>query len=90
MLWGDAGLFAIFASGRLGWLLLGCFSGPVEMVFCSPGRHFESFVLPWGEPKAPGAPPRQPLEKIVNRLLELNWETFRTHFGQFVVPGAQF
>ena len=59
---GDAGFSALFAPGRLGWLLLGCFSGPVEIVFCSPGRHFESFVLPWGEPNAPGAPHRQTFE----------------------------
>ena len=62
VLWGDAGFFALFASGRLSWLLLGWILAPAGTVFvppgwilCPPGLHFESFVSLWGEPEAPGA-----------------------------------
>ena len=37
MLWGHAGFFALFASGRLGWLLLGWILAPAETVFVLPG-----------------------------------------------------
>ena len=62
VLWGDAGFFALFASGRLSWLLLGWIlisAGtvfvPPGLDFVPPGLHFESFVSLWGEPEAPGA-----------------------------------
>ena len=48
VLWGDAGFFALFASGCLGWLLLGWILAPAGTVFVSPGLHFESFVKPGG------------------------------------------
>ena len=76
-LWGDAGFFALFASGRLSWLLLGWILAPAGTVFvppgwilCTPGLHFESFVSLWGEPEAPGAHPLQFFEKVrkVKRL----------------------
>ena len=69
VLWGDAGFFALFASGCLGWLLLGWTLAPAGtvfvppgwalaragIVFVSPGVHFEAFVLLRAEPETPGA-----------------------------------
>ena len=69
VLWGDAGFFALFASGRLSCLLLGWTLAPAGTVFVfpgwilaragivfgGPGLHFESFVALWGEFEAPGA-----------------------------------
>ncbi len=70
VLWGDAGFFALFASGRLSWLLLGWILAPAGTVFvspgwilCPPGLHFESFVSLWGEPEAPGARQGEKLDK---------------------------
>ena len=72
MLWGDAGFFALFASGRLSWLLLGWILAPAGTVFvppgwilCPPGLHFESFVSLWGEPEAPGAVHYETFKKIL-------------------------
>ena len=69
--WGDARFFALFASGCLGWLLLGRILTPAESVhvppgwiLCPPGIHFESFVSLWGEPVAPGARHCEKFEKI--------------------------
>ena len=69
VLWGDAGFFALFASGRLSWLLLGwilAFAGadfvPPGWILCPPGLHFESLVSLWGEPEAPGARLSEKLE----------------------------
>ena len=42
--WGDARFFALFASGCLGWLLLGWFLAPAGTVLVPPGFRFESFV----------------------------------------------
>ena len=64
VLWGDAGFFALFASGCLGWLLLGWILGPAGTVLVSPGLHFEVFVSLWGEPWAPGARHCEKLEKV--------------------------
>ena len=62
VLWGDARFFALFVSGRLGWLLLGWCLAPAGNVFVpdgvdfgAPRLHFESFVSLWGKPWAPGA-----------------------------------
>ena len=69
VLWGDAGFFVLFASGWLGWLLIGWIVVPAGTVFVlpewilslagsvfvSPGLHFEFFVSLWGEPGALGA-----------------------------------
>ena len=69
VLWGDARFFVLFASGCLGWLLLGWILppagtvfdppawilAPAGIVFVPPELHFESFVSLWGEPAAPGA-----------------------------------
>ena len=59
VLWGDARFFALFASGCLGWLLLGWILAAAGSVFVrpgwiltTPGLHFESFVSLWGEPEA--------------------------------------
>ena len=59
VLWGYAGFSALFASGCLGWLLLGWILAPAGSVFGTPGwiwaaagLHFESFVSLWGEPDA--------------------------------------
>ena len=48
VLWGDAEFFALFASGRLSWLLLGWIWAPVGLVFVPtgwilrpPGLHFD-------------------------------------------------
>ena len=77
VLWGDARFFALFASGRLSWLLLGWILAPARTVFappgwilCPPGRHFESFVSLWGEPEVPGARHCEKFEKVekVKRL----------------------
>tara|TARA_B110000902_G_C14033756_1_gene485131 strand:- start:153 stop:644 length:492 start_codon:yes stop_codon:yes gene_type:complete len=69
--WGDAGFFALFASGRLSWLLLCWIWAPAGAVFVPPGwilcplgLHFESFVSLWCEPEAPGARHREKFEKI--------------------------
>ena len=81
MLWGGAGFFAIFASGCLGWLLIGRISvftgtvlvpsgwilGPAGTVFGSPGLHSESVVSLWGEPATPGARQIDKLEKVEKR-----------------------
>ena len=71
VLWGDARFFALFASGRLSWLLLGWILAPAGAVFvppgwilCPPGLHFESFVSLWGEPEAPGARHCEKFEKV--------------------------
>ena len=71
VLWGDAGFFALFASGCLSWLLLGWILAPAGAVFvppgwilCPPGLHFESFVSLWGEPEAPGALHCEKFQKI--------------------------
>ena len=71
MLWGDARFFALFASGRLSWLLLGwilALAGtvfaPPGWILCPPGLHFESFVSLWGEPEVPGARHCENFEKI--------------------------
>ena len=71
VLWGDAGFFALFASGRLSWLLLGWILAPAGAVFvplgwilCPLGLHFESFVSLWGEPEAPGARHCEKFEKV--------------------------
>ena len=71
VLWGDARFFALFASGRLSWLLLGWILAPAGAVFVPPmwilcplGLHFESFVSLWGEPEAPGARHRKKFEKV--------------------------
>ena len=37
VLWGDTGFFALFASGRLSWLLLGWILAPAGAVFDPPG-----------------------------------------------------
>ena len=64
MIWGDAGFFALFASGCLGWLLLGWILGPAGTVLVPPGLLFEVFLSLWGEPGAPGATHNEKLEKI--------------------------
>ena len=71
VLWGDAGFFALFASGCLSWLLLGWILAPAGAVFvppgwilCPPGLHFESFVSLWGEPEAPGARQSEKFKKV--------------------------
>ena len=64
VLWGDAGFFALFASGCLGWLLLGWILGPAGTVLVPPGLLFEVFLSLWGEPGAPGATHNEKLEKI--------------------------
>ena len=68
--WGDAGFFALFASGRLSWLLLCWIWAPAGAVFVPPGwilcplgLHFESFVSFGGEPEAPGACQSEKIEK---------------------------
>ena len=73
VLWGDARFFALFASGRLSWLLLGWILASAGAVFappgwilCPPGPHFESFVSLWGEPGGPGAHSLQFSKKIRN------------------------
>ncbi len=87
VLWGDAGFFALFASGRLSWLLLGWILAPARTVFvppgwimCPPGLHFESFVSLWCEPEAPGARHREKFEKYKKLLggaqLGAFWDTF--------------
>ena len=64
VLWGDAGFFALFASGCLGWLLLGWILGPAGTVLAPPGLHFEVFLSLWGETEAPAATHNEKLEKI--------------------------
>ena len=71
VLWGDARFFALFASGRLGWLLLGWILAPVcalfvlpGLVLCSPVPHFESFVSLRGGPHAPGVRHRKKFETV--------------------------
>ena len=71
VLWGDARFFALFASGRLSWLLLGWILAPAGAVFvppgwilCPPGPHFESFVSLWGEPEVSGARHCEKFEKV--------------------------
>ena len=71
VLWGDAGFFALFASGCLSWLLLGWILAsagadfvPPGWILCPPGLHFESFVSLWGEPEAPGALRNEKFKKI--------------------------
>ena len=63
--------FVLFASGFLGWLLLGWILAPAGTVFappgwilCPPGPHFESFVSLWGEPEVPGARHCEKFEKV--------------------------
>ena len=89
VLWGDARFFALFASGRLSWLLLGWILAPAGAVFvppgwilCPPGLHFESFVSLWGEPEVPGDRHCEKFEKEQKNeaTWELNWEPFGTHF----------
>ena len=89
VLWGDAGFFALFASGCLSWLLLGWILAPSGAVFVPPGwilcplgLHFESFVSLWGEPEAPGARHRKKFLKSTKNesTWQLNWEPFGTHF----------
>ena len=89
VLWGDAGFFALFASGCLSWLLLGWIWAPAWTVFappgwilCPPGRHFESFVSLWGEPEVPGARHCEKFEEVQKNeaTWELIWEPFGTHF----------
>ena len=89
VLWGDAGFFALFASGCLSWLLLGwiltpagAVSVPPGWILCPPGLHFESFVSLWGEPEAPGALHNEKLKKVRKKKTtwELNWKPFGTHF----------
>jgi hypothetical protein len=70
--WGDAGFFALFASGRLSWLLLCWIWAPAGAVFVPPGwilcplgLHFESFESLWCEPEAPGARHREKFEKVL-------------------------
>ena len=78
VLWGDARFFALFACGRLSWLLLGWILAPAGAVFvppwwilCPPGPHLESFVSLWGEPGVPGARHCEKFEKLrkMKRLL---------------------
>ena len=88
VLWGDARFFALFASGRLSWLLLGWILAPAGAVYVPPGwilcplgLHFESFVSLWGEPEAPGARHRKKIEKVrkMKRLgssIGSFWDTF--------------
>ena len=71
VLWGDAGFFALFASGRLSWLLLGwvlalagAFFVTPGWILCPPGSQFESFVSLWGEPEVPGARHCEKIEKV--------------------------
>ena len=64
VLWGDAGFFALFASGCLGWLLFGWILGPAGTILVSPGLHFEVFVSLLGEPGGPGATPKEKLGEI--------------------------
>ena len=42
VLWEDAGFFALFASGRLSWLLLGWILASARGRFCPPGMDFVS------------------------------------------------
>ena len=64
VLWGDARFFALFASGCLGWLLLGWILGAAGTVLVLPGLHFELFLSLWGELETPGATHNKKLEKI--------------------------
>ena len=72
VLWVDAGFFALFASGCLGWLLLGWILGPggsapflsPGWIFEAPGLHFEPFVSLGGEPEAPGGRQSEKFEKM--------------------------
>ena len=91
VLWGDAGFFALFASGRLSWLLLGWILASAEAVFvppgwilCPPGLHFESFVSLWGEPEAPGALHCETILKITKH--EATWELNGSLFGHMLRP----
>ena len=84
--WGDAGFFALFASGRLSWLLelgscRGCFCPP-GVDFVSPGATFwvlrVALVWAWGPRSASS---RKVWKNIKNETTwELNWELFGTHF----------
>ena len=70
--WGDAGFFALFASGRLSWLLLGWILAPAGSfvppgwILCPLGLYFESFVSLWGDLEAPGALQCENLKKYKN------------------------
>ena len=68
---GRCRFFALFASGWLGWLLLGWIWAPAGPAFVPagwilafPGLHFESFVALWGELEAPGARHGEQIGKI--------------------------
>ena len=89
VLWGDATFFALFACGRLSWLLLGWILAPAGAVYvfpgwilCPLGLHFEYFVPLWVEPEAPGARHRNKnWKKHENETTwQLNWEPFGTFF----------
>ena len=82
VLWGDARSFALFASGCLGWLLLGCILALAGTVFVSPGLHFESFVSLWGDPETQRVRHIEKLSKNtkLETTWELNWELFGTPF----------
>ena len=82
VLWGLAVFFALFASGCLGWLLLGWILVPAGTVFVSPGLHFESFVSLWGDPETQRV---RHIEKVsknmkIETTWELNLELFGTRF----------
>ena len=91
VLWGDAGFFALFASGCLGWLLLGWILAPAGSVFVSPGwilaargLHFEAFVSLRGEPEAPAARQSEKFEKV--RKLKRLGSSTGSLFGHILTP----
>ena len=81
VLWGDEGFFALFASGCLGWLLLGWILASAGIVFVSPGLHFEICVSLRGEPETQGVRHSKKLSNLkIEKTWELDWELFGTHF----------
>ena len=78
----DARFFAPFASGCLGWLLLGWIFAPAGTVCVSLRLHFEFFVSLLDEPEAPGARHGKSLKKVkMETTRELKWEPSGTRFG---------
>ena len=96
VLWGHAGFFALFASGRLSCSLLGLIFAfavivfvppgwilaPAGIVLGFPGLHFEAFVSLFGELEAPGARQSDKFQNFMKNeaTWELSWEPFGTHF----------
>ena len=82
VLWGDARFFALFASGRLSWLLLGWIVALVQGSFWLPRGYSLSPLcgsgVSLGAQESVIAKSLTQCDKIMT--WEINWEPFGTHF----------